>query len=383
MNREKFVWLVSIALVAILALNLPGSLAQRDDDYSFVRTLIDIHRQVASNYVDSVDESKLREGAIDGMLGELDPFTMYVPPRREEQFNQVMEGTFKGVGIQLDQRPEGGPIEVITPIDGSPAFKAGVLPGDVILKVNGETVEGMKLTEVIKKISGKLGSEVKLTVKHSTGEEAELAMQRAEIVVPTVKGYSRKTDQAWDYYISDDPKIAYIRVTQFTDETYQALRSATQNLINDKMKGLILDLRYNPGGKLESAVQVVDMLIDRGVIVSTRGRNRPEQVVMATAQGTLPYFPMIVLVNEHSASAAEIVAGSLMDNKRALVVGERSYCKGSVQEVTHLERGGELKMTVAYYYLPSGRLVHHKPGATDWGVVPQIQVAMDEEAQKW
>src|SRR6266496_2917318 len=139
MNREKFVWLVSIALVAILALNLPGSLAQRDDDYAFVRTLIDIHRQVASNYVDTVDEGKLREGAIDGMLGELDPFTMYVPARREEQFNQVLEGTFKGVGIQLDQRPEGGPIEVVTPIDGSPAFKAGVLPGDIILKVNGES----------------------------------------------------------------------------------------------------------------------------------------------------------------------------------------------------------------------------------------------------
>src|SRR5207248_2408894 len=169
---------------------------------------------------------------------------------------------------------------------------------------------------------------------------------------------------------------------QFTDETYQALRSAVQRLINDHMKGMILDLRYNPGGKLESAVQIVDMLIDRGTIVSTRGRNRPEQGVKATAPGTLPYFPMIVLVNEHSASAAEIVAGSLMDNKRALVVGERSYGKGSVQEVIPLEQNsGELKLTVAYYYLPSGRLVHKKKEATDWGVEPQIIVPMDAQAE--
>jgi hypothetical protein len=149
------------------------------------------------------------------------------------------------------------------------------------------------------------------------------------------------------------------------------------------MKGLILDLRFNPGGRLDQAKDVVDLFIEEGTIVVTRGRNRPEEVAKATKEGTLPNFPMVVLVNEHSASASEIVAGSLMDNRRATVVGTRTYGKGSVQEVTHLERGGELKMTVAYYYLPSGRLVHQKKGATDWGVNPQIVVPMDEEAQKW
>jgi carboxyl-terminal processing protease len=148
------------------------------------------------------------------------------------------------------------------------------------------------------------------------------------------------------------------------------------------MQGLILDLRFNPGGRLDQAIQVVDMFVEKGVIVSTRGRARPEQVVSATGQGTLPNFPMIVLVNEHSASASEIVAGSLMDNKRALVIGTRSYGKGSVQEVIPLDsKGGELKLTVAYYYLPSGRLVHKKKDATDWGVQPQIVVAMDEGTQ--
>jgi carboxyl-terminal processing protease len=383
MNREKIAWLVSGAMIAILALQIPGSLAQRDDDYSFVRTLVDIHRQVAANYVDPVDETKLREAAIDGMLAELDPFTVYVPPARQEAFEQMLEGSFKGVGIQLDQRAEDGRIEVVTPIDGSPAFKAGVLPGDIILKVNGEAIENMRLPEVVKKIAGKLGSEVKLSVKHATGEEAELTMTREEIIVPTIKGYQRKQDNTWDYFVCDNPKVAYIRILQFTRETFDSLKGALDKLQSQGMQGLILDLRFNPGGELESAVKIVDLFIDHGTIVSTRGRNRPESVVKASAMGTLPHFPMIVIVNEHSASASEIVAGSLMDNKRALVIGERSYGKGSVQELIPLDqKGGELKLTVAYYYLPSGRLVHKKKDATDWGVQPQILVPMDAAAEK-
>jgi carboxyl-terminal processing protease len=383
MNREKFAWTVSVLLLALLAFQLPGSLAQRDDDYSFVRTLVDIHRQVANNYVEPVDESKLREGAIDGMLGELDPFTVYVPPARQEDFERLLEGSFKGVGIQLDQRPDGGPIEVVTPIDGSPAFKAGVMAGDVILKVNGESVESLRLPDVIKKIGGPLGTEVVLTVKHTTGEEATLKMTREEVVMPVVKGYERKQNGDWDFYVCNDPKVAYIRITQFTSDTAENLRNAITPLLDQGMKGLIIDLRWNPGGRLEEAIQVVDEFVSKGTIVSTRGRSRPERSVPATEPGTLPNFPMVVLVNEHSASASEIVAGSLMDNRRALVVGERTYGKGSVQEVIPLDsKGGELKLTVAYYYLPSGRLVHRKKDATDWGVQPQISVPMDETIQR-
>src|SRR5213076_2843162 len=155
----------------------------RDDDYTFVRTLVDIHRQVSTNYVEPVDEDKLREAAIDGMLSPLDPFSIYVPPAKQEDFDRMLENSFRGVGIQLDQRPEGGPIEVVTPIDGSPAFKAGVQAGDVILKVNGDSIEGLRLPEVVKKIQGKLGSEVRLTVRHATGEEVELKMAREDIVI--------------------------------------------------------------------------------------------------------------------------------------------------------------------------------------------------------
>ncbi len=338
MNREKFAWVTSVVLIALLAFQLPGSLNHRDDDYAFVNTLMTIHRQVADGYVEPVDEEKLRLGAINGMLSQLDPFTAYVPPADEEKFNRLLEGSYKGVGIQLEQNKETKEIEVITPIEGSPAHKAGVLPGDIILKVNGEDVRTQLIDDVMKKIAGPVGTEVRLTVRHPGGEETELAMSRQEIVMPTVKGYRRNPDQGWDYWVNADPKIAYVRVTQFTEETTGKLRPLLERLLSQGMKGLILDLRFNPGGRLDQAEEV---------------------------------------------SAAEIVAGSLMDNRRALVVGARTYGKGSVQEVTHLDRGGELKMTVAYYYLPSGRLVHHKKDATDWGVVPQIQVAMDEESQKW
>jgi hypothetical protein len=211
-------------------------------------------------------------------------------------------------------------------------------------------------------------------------------MTREEIVVPTVKGFQRNKDNSWDYYVCDDPKIAYLRITQFTPDTYDRVKEVLDGpngLMVDGMKGMILDLRFNPGGRLDQAIQIVDLFIDKGVIVSTRGRNRPENVVEATAPGTLPYFPMTVLVNEHSASASEIVAGSLMDNKRAVVIGTRTYVKGSVQELIPLDsKGDELKLTVAYYYLPSGRLVHRKKDATDWGVQPQIVVPMDAAAER-
>ena len=383
MNREKFAWVTSAALVALLAFQLPGSLAHRDDDYAFVNTLMTIHRQVADGYVEPVDEEKLRLGAIKGMLDVLDPFTTYVPPADEERFNRMLEGAYKGVGIQIEQNKETREIEVITPIEDSPAHKAGVLPGDILLKVNGEDVRTQLIDEVMKKIAGPVGSEVRLTLRHTGGEEVELKMTRQEIVMPTVKGYRRTDRNTWEYWVNADPKVAYVRVTQFTEETTGKLRSLLERLLGEGMKGLLLDLRFNPGGRLDQAEQVVDLFVNEGVIVVTRGRSRPEEVKRAKGPGTLPNFPMVVLVNEHSASAAEIVAGSLMDNRRALVVGARTYGKGSVQEVTKLDRGGELKMTVAYYYLPSGRLVHHKKDAADWGVVPQIQVPMDEEGQKW
>ncbi|MDB5294628.1 MAG: ctpA, partial [Phycisphaerales bacterium] len=388
LTRERVAWLAATLMIGTLAFQLNGTLAHRDDDYAFVRTLVDIHRQVARNYVDGVDEDKLRQGAIDGMLAQLDPYSNYVPPSKQEEFDRHLEGTFKGIGVQLDQA-ENGDIRVISPIEGSPAFKAGVLAGDIILKVNGEELKGLKVDQVQDKIK-KGPLEVRMRVRHDAGDEVDLPpMTRQEIVLSTVKGYKRNADASWNWFVSGgepnsaDPKIGYLRLTQFTPDTFDRMKPAMDQMLAAGMKAFVLDLRFNPGGRLDQAEKVVDLFVEEGVIVVTKGRNRPQQVAKAEREGTLPDFPMIVLVNEHSASASEVVAGSLQDNKRALVLGERSYGKGSVQEVMGLDnREGELKLTVAYYYLPSGRLVHKKPGATDWGVEPQIKIPMTMDQER-
>lgn len=385
MNRERLAWLVCVVVLTVLALRLPGSFGQRDDDYQFVRTLVDIHRQVVVNYVDPVDETALRDAAVAGMLSQLDPFSEFIPPRLAQEFNRSLEGTFLGVGIQVNQL-ESGAVEVVTPVDGSPAFEAGVQAGDRILKVNGEDITGLRLPEVVSKIRGPAGTKVTLLLRRVTGEEVELTMPRAEFVVPTIKGYSRTEDNAWNYWVREQPKIAYVRITQFTPDTTASLEPLLRRLLGEGMQGLVLDLRFNPGGRLDQAISVADLFLDSGVIVSTRGRNRPETVVRASADNTLPRFPMAVILNEASASASEILAGALADNRRAAIVGTRSYGKGSVQEIIPLPgRGGELKLTTAYYYLPSGRLVHRMRDATTWGVEPTVPVPLEpnQARQVW
>jgi len=381
MTRERIAWIFCLLAAVALSVRATTATSARDEDYAFVRMIVDLQRMVGSNYVKQVDPDRLRQAAINGMLSELDPFTVYVPPNRQEDFDRMLEGTFKGVGVQLNQL-DNGQIEVVTPVDGSPAFKAGVMAGDVLLKVNGESVEGLRLPEAIKKIAGPIGTEVTFTVRHATGEVVDLKMTRQDVVIPTVRGFNRESDGKWDWYIRDDPKIGYLRCTQFTPETFDAIKAAIDQLLASGMRGLILDLRFNPGGRLDQAIKVIDLFLDSGVILSTRGLNRPEQTVRATPSGNLPRFPIIVVVNEHSASASEVVAGSLQDNKRAVVIGERTYGKGSVQEVVPLaQNAGELKMTVAYYYLPNGRCVHREKDATEWGVEPNIVVKMTEAEQ--
>ena len=382
MKKEKMAWAVSLMLIALLAMQLPGSIPARDEDYAFVRTLVDIHRQVSARYVEEVNPEDLRQGAIAGMLNKLDPYTDYVAPKDQKAFDQMLEGQFEGVGIQLSQK-ENGEIEVVTPIDDSPAFKAGITAGDIVLKVNGELVADKRLPDITKMIQGKVGSDVTLRIRRQKDKEIDVTMPRQQIMMPTVKGFNRNGNNTWNYYVDEPEKIAYVRVTQFTGDTYQKLRPVVESLLADGMRGLIIDLRFNPGGRLDSATDIVDMFVDQGVIVSTRGRGRPEETIFATAKGTLPNFPLIVLINGSSASAAEVVAGSLKDNRRALIVGSRSFGKGSVQELIRLDQdSGELKLTVAYYYLPSGRLVHRKKDATDWGVIPQIMVNVDPAVEQ-
>jgi carboxyl-terminal processing protease len=391
MNRERAAWLISIVLLCILTFQLPGSIAQRDDDYAWVRTLVQVHRLVANNWVESVDDVKLKEKAVEGMLSDLDPYTIYIPPEHQEDFDHLIDGKLNGVGITLDMQD--GKVVVVTPLEGSPADRAGISAGDIITKVNHEPIAGWNIDDVVKHVTGAAGTPVTLTIHRDT-RDIDFTMIREEILLPTVLGYDRNKDDSWNYWVSKNPKIAYVRITQFDEKTADDLTSVLAGdppspdspgkpgLLADGMQGLILDLRFNPGGRLDQAIRVVNLFVQKGsIIVTTRGRNRPEQITYAK-DGALPWFPMIVLINEHSASASEIVSGSLKDNHRAEIVGARSYGKGSVQEVIPLDdNSGELKLTVAYYYLPSGRLVHRKKDATDWGVEPQIIVPVDDAGQ--
>ena len=229
-------------------------------------------------------------------------------------------------------------------------------------------------------ILGKVASD-RVLVQRPTEQRPD-TMTREEFVVPQVKGFERNPDNSWSYWADREKKIAYIRLTQFTPDIGQQITGICQNLLKEGMKGLVFDLRFNPGGRLEEAVQLIDLFVKKGVIVSVKGRNRPEQVTNAKEEGTLPDFPMAVLVNEHSASASEVMAGSLKDNKRAVVVGARTYGKGSVQEVMPLDaNAGELKMTVAYWYLPNGERVQRLKDAKTWGVEPDYVVPMDDQQQ--
>lgn len=383
MNRERITWLASGAIICYLALQVPGSMAQRDQDFSFVRTLVDIYRNVDTNYVEDVERKKLETAAINGMLKSLDDYTMYVPPDKQDEFNAALDGNFKGVGVRLNVNAE-GQIEVVTPIDDSPAWKAGILPGDIIVKVNGESVVGMRLEDVIPKVQGPSGTAVTLTVKRGKKDEQtlDIAMTRSEFQVPMIKGFGRHKDQTWDYWADHENKIAYIRLTQFTPDVGDRITAIMQQLLKEGLQGLVFDVRFNPGGRLEEAEQLIDLFVKEGVLVTVKGRNRPEQKKMAKAEGTLPDFPMVILSNEHSASASEVLAGALKDNHRATVVGARSYGKGSVQEVVPLDaNAGELKITVAYWYLPSGKRVQRLKDATEWGVEPDFVVPMDDESQ--
>jgi len=389
MTRERIAWIVSVFMLALLAFQSPGSMAPRQDDYDWVRTLIEVRRQVVNNYVDPVNDQELHEKAIDGLISDLDPYTNYIPTEREDEFNRMLDNNFSGVGISLEMLD--GKALVITPIDDSPADKAGVQAGDIIVKVNGQSITGKGLEDIVKLIAGPLNSPVTLTMQRGL-KAVDITMNRQQVFVPTVKGHQRNADDSWDFFVSQSPKIAYVRISQFDGRTFEDLQkvldgdaaSGKPGLIKQGLQGLILDLRFNPGGLLDEAVKTVNSFIKDGVIVRTKGRNRPEDIKKADGSGSYTGFPLVVLVNNGSASAAEIVSGSLQDNHRAVLVGQRTFGKGSVQEVVKLGddgKDGELKLTVAYYYLPSGRLVHRKKDATDWGVEPRIVLALDDAAQ--
>ena len=349
--------------------------SKEEQYYELMRVIAETFEQVDRNYVKEVDRRKLAEAALRGMMEELDPYSNYIAPDDLQKFSASIEQEFGGIGIQVSIDPATRRLIVMTPLPGTPAYKAGLRAADTIFEINGKTTQGMTLDAAVKILKGKPGEGVTLKVAHlGESKPHEVQLVRAIIHVATVLGDSYKSDDSWDFMIDKANKIAYIRLTTFSRDSAEELKIALQDLQEAGMKGLVLDLRYNPGGLLVAATEIADFFLESGKIVSTKGRNTQERVVYARREGTFTGFPMVILVNHFSASASEIVSAALQDHKRAVIIGERTWGKGSVQNVINLESGkSALKLTTASYHRPSGKNIHRFPGAKDtdeWGVMP-------------
>ncbi len=369
--KSKVAPVLLALLLGSLFIQLPLAIASRADDYEWFDPIVIVRGLLLENFVEKPDAptlQRMQEATIGAMVGSLrDPYTEFVPASRMADFDKQLRGTYVGIGAEIDIVNDY--LTIVTPMDDSPALEAGVMAGDTVLEIEGESTRGKSAEECIAILTGEPGTQVTIKVRRVTGEEELLTITRRRIVTHTVKGM-RRIGEAWDYRIDPEMGVGYIRITQFVSTTTEDTAKALSELAKQDLKGLILDVRFDPGGELDAAVAIADMFLESGRVVSIKARN-DERVYEATAPGTLTGFPIVVLVNETSASASEILAGALQDNGRAKVLGERTYGKGSVQEVRILpNRMGQLKMTAAYYHLPSGRNLHRKPDSTMWGVDP-------------
>jgi carboxyl-terminal processing protease len=339
--------------------------AAGSDTYRQLNLFGDVFERVRAGYVDKPDDSKLVEAAINGMLAGLDPHSSYMDRKSFRDMQVQTRGEFGGLGIEVTM--EDGLIKVVAPIDETPAAKAGVLANDIITQLDDEAVQGMSLNQAVDKMRGPVNTKIRLTiVRKGIDKPLELTIVRDIIRVKSVRSHPEGAD------------VGYIRITQFNEQTTDGLKQSITDLKNqlgaDKIKGYVLDLRNNPGGLLDQAISVSNAFLDKGEIVSTRGRNADEtQRFNARASGDLTGSrPLIILINGGSASASEIVAGALQDHKRATLVGTRSFGKGSVQTIIPLGGdNGALRLTTARYYTPSGRSIQAK------GITPDIEVLQD------
>ena len=338
--------------------------AAMDEAYRQLNLFGNVFERVRADYVEKPDDSKLIESAINGMLTGLDPHSSYMDSKSFQDMEVQTRGEFGGLGIEVTM--EDGLIKVVAPIDETPAAKAGILANDLITKLDDDQVQGMTLNQAVEKMRGPVNTKIKITImRKGQDKPIEVSLTREVIRVRSVRSQLEGDD------------VGYIRMTQFTEKTTDGLKKAISDIIakmsNDKLKGYILDLRNNPGGLLDQAISVSSAFIQRGEIVSTRGRN-PEETQRFTAHGgdLTKGKPLIVLINGGSASASEIVAGALQDQKRATILGTRSFGKGSVQTIIPLgSDNGALRLTTARYFTPSGRSIQAK------GIVPDIEVLQD------
>ena len=332
--------------------------------YKNIEVLSEVLHKIERNYVEDTDPQDVLYGAIKGMVRTLDPHSFFMSPEEYKELMVETKGKFSGVGIEITIRNH--VLTVVSPIEGTPAFKAGIKAGDQIIMIGGKSSKELSIMDAVKLIRGPKGSKIKLTIRRKEIEKPiDFTITRDVIPIKSVRSFSLPFD------------IGYIRISNFQSNTSKELSKALEDMENKKgVKGLILDLRNNPGGLLSQAVKVADKFLDSGLIVSIKGRDKKEEESVAHKNGKPRKYPMIVLVNEGSASASEIVAGALQDNKRALILGSTTFGKGSVQTLFPLSDGSGLRLTTAIYYTPSGRSIQAK------GIEPDIKVAFIPPKEK-
>jgi len=358
-------------------------LKRQEEYYEMFRLFADTLDQVERNYVQEVDRRVLVDAAIAGVIGKLDPYSSYIPPAELAGFRSSIDSEFGGIGIQITS--DAGQIKVLSPIVGSPAYRQGLQAGDKIFKIDDQPTKGLTLDTAVKLLKGRAGTKVRLSIQHPDQKQSqELEVSREMIHVETVLGDRRKADDSWNFMFDAQRKIGYMRISAFSRETAKELRDAINEVGEENLVGLVLDLRFNPGGLLSSAIEISDMFLSEGVIVSTEGRNTKRREWTARPENTFAKVPLVVLVNRYSASASEILAACLQDHKRAVIMGERTWGKGSVQNIIELEGGkSALKLTTAGYQRPSGKPIHRFPDAKEWGVTPDAEYNLplsDDEA---
>lgn len=362
---KKLLILVSLTLSFALAVSSSQAAEKKakaetsdTDTYEMLNLFGEVMERAKNTYVEDVDDKKLIESAINGMLVSLDPHSSYLDAQSFKYMNEQTKGKFGGLGIEVTM--EQGVVKVVSPIDDTPASKAGLKPGDYITNIDGENVIGMSLNDAVDKMRGKVGSKVKLTIRRINEKPFDVTLKREEVKIQSVKSEVKDGD------------VAYIRITSFSEDTdkmvEKALRKAQKETKNG-LKGIVLDVRNNPGGLLDQAVNISDLFLQQGEIVSTRSRNEEDTIRYTAKKGDIAEnLPIVVLINDGSASASEIVAGALQDHKRAIILGEKSFGKGSVQTVVPLGQYGAMRLTTARYYTPSGRSIQAK------GIEPDVLV---------